>query len=365
MISRPIFIFVFLLFSQNLFAQEHILNPGTNLSRVLFDTTMQPGVSCYRIPALVTATNGDLLAAIDERVPSCGDLKWSEDINIVLRRSKDNGETWLPIERVADFPIGKSASDPSMIVDVETGDIILFYNYMDHTVEKDVYYLHAMRSSDYGATWTDPVDITGQIAKPEWHNDFKFITSGRGMQTSNGKLVHTLVNLDHGMHLFASDDHGESWYLIDTPISPADESKIIELADGSWMVNARANGTGFRQVHTSQDEGQSWKSWTDSILVDPGCNASIIVYNTVIDGEEKELLIFCNAYSATNRQNLTVRISSDRGQTWAHEKVIYPGGSAYSSMSILADGDIGVLFEKDEYQENVFVRFSLDWLIGR
>ena len=49
----------------------------------LFNTKMQAGVSCYRIPAIITAPNGDLVAAIDERVPSCGDLKWSKDINIV------------------------------------------------------------------------------------------------------------------------------------------------------------------------------------------------------------------------------------------------------------------------------------------
>jgi len=60
--------------------------------------------------------------------------------------------------------------------------------------------------------------LTSQITKSEWHNDFKFITSGRGIKTSSGKLIHTLVNLENGLHLFGSDDHGESWYLIDVPI---------------------------------------------------------------------------------------------------------------------------------------------------
>lgn len=31
----------------------------------LFNNKMQPNVSCYRIPAIVTAPNGDLIAAID------------------------------------------------------------------------------------------------------------------------------------------------------------------------------------------------------------------------------------------------------------------------------------------------------------
>jgi sialidase-1 len=114
----------------------------------LFNTTMNRDVSCYRIPALATAPNGDLIAAIDERVPSCGDLKWSKNINIVIRRSSDNGRTWSAIEKIVDFPLGKSASDPSMIVDAVTNEIFLFYNYMDLDKEKDVYYLHVVKSVD-------------------------------------------------------------------------------------------------------------------------------------------------------------------------------------------------------------------------
>mgnify|MGYP001791342622 CR=1 FL=1 len=328
----------------------------------LFDAKPPTGVSCYRIPAIVTAPNGDLVAAIDERVPSCGDLKWSNDINIVIRRSADNGDSWTEIETVVDYPWGKSASDPSMIVDNVTGAIFLFFNFMDLDLEKDIYYLKVIKSTDNGQTWSTPIDITTQITKPEWHNDFKFITSGRGIQTSSGKLLHTLVNLENSLHLFGSDDHGENWYLIDTPITPGDESKIVELADGTWMINSRVNDQGIRFVHTSTDKGATWHSKPDASLVDPGCNASIIRYTSVEEGADKNRLLFSNAKSKDNRRNITVRISYDEGQSWTEGKTIYGGSSAYSSLSILANGDIGLLFEKDDYQENVFVRFSLHWL---
>ncbi len=59
---------------------------------------------------------------------------------------------------------------------------------------------------------------------------------------------------------------------------------------------------------------------------------------------------------------MTVRISYDEGATWTEGKTIYTGGSAYSSLTILENGEIGLFFEKDDYKENVFVRFSLDWL---
>jgi sialidase-1 len=143
-----------------------------------------------------------------------------------------------------------------------------------------------------------------QIAKPEWKNDFKFITSGTGIFTRTGKMLHCLVNINRGLYVFGSNDHGKSWYFIDTPIKPADESKIVELADGSWMINSRVNGLGMRYVHVSMDEGK----------------------------------------------------------TWSEGKIIYPGSSAYSSLVILKNGDIGLFFEKEQHKENPFLSFSLKWL---
>ena len=343
--------------NQDVQAQDDILK-----FKNLFDSNMKPGISCFRIPSIITAPNGDLIVAIDERVPSCGDLKWSNDINIVLRRSSDNGESWTKIETVVDYPLGKSASDPSMIVDMDRGEIFLFFNFMDLVNEKNIYYLKFIKSIDNGKSWSSPIDITSQITKPEWHNDFKFITSGRGIQTRSGKLLHTLVNLENGLHLFGSDDHGENWYLIDTPIKPGNESKIVELADGTWMINSRLNGKGIRFVHTSTDQGATWLSKPDSTLIDPGCNASIIRYTNINDGADKNRLLFSNAKMEDKRINMALRISYDEGKNWTEGKTIYKEGSAYSSMSILANGDIGLFFEKDDYKENVFVRISLEWL---
>ncbi len=344
--------------------QEELPSLSEGLDQVhdLFNASNNPDIACYRIPSVVTATNGDLVTAIDERVPSCDDLRGSRDINIVVRRSQDQGKSWTDIERVADFPDGLSASDPSMIVDMETGEIFLFYNYMDLDKEKDVYYLHVMKSQDHGKSWSKPQDITSQISKEKWHKDFKFITSGRGIQTRTGTLLHCMVIVDHGTHIFGSDDHGKTWYLIDTPIKPGDESKVVELADGRWMVNSRINDKGKRYVHISADQGKTWDSKPAPELIDPGCNGSIIRYTSVEEGHDKNRLLFANPKSKKHRVNLTVRISYDEGLSWTEGKTIYPGGSAYSSLTVLENGQIGLFFEKDFYTENTFVSFSLDWL---
>jgi len=172
-----------------------------------------------------------------------------------------------------------------------------------------------------------------------------------------------MVNIDRGLHVFGSNDHGKTWFFIDNPITPADESKIVELANGDLMINSRVNkNEGKRYVHISSDEGATWKTLPEPNLIDPGCNASIIRYTSVEDGFEKNRLLFSNAKSDKERVNMTVRLSYDEGKTWTEGKTIYEGGSAYSSLTILKNGDIGLFFEKDDYKKNTFVSFSLKWL---
>jgi len=320
----------------------------------LFDTSMNNEVFCYRIPSIVTTTNGTLIAAIDERNNSCGDLKWNRDINIVIRKSFDDGKTWTKIEKIVDYPLGRSASDPSMIVDKKTNEIFLFFNYMDLDNAKDIYRFMIIKSSDDGENWSEPVEITNNIIKKGWEKDFMFITSGRGIQTKDGTLLHCLVNLNKGTHVFGSKDHGKSWFLIDTPISPGDESKIVELSNGNWLVNSRVNSNDSRYSHISKDNGQTWATYKNKDLQDPGCNASLVNYD--------ELLLFTNAFDSKYRKNLSLSISKDQGKTWAKNQTIYAGESAYSSITKLKNGDIGVFFEKDNYTKNVFVRIPKSWL---
>lgn len=313
------------------------------------------GKVCYRIPSIMTANEGTIIAAADERIAKCDDLRTHEDINIVVRLSHDNGETWTEEKRVVDFPLNESASDPSMILDKETGVIFLFYNYMNLETEKDIYYLHYVKSLDNGLTWSKPVDITPQITKPEWKNHFKFIASGRGCQTKQGDLLHCLVDLQQGVIVFGSSDHGETWFFVDSPVHPADESKIVELPDGTWLINSRVQGAGMRYIHTSTDNGLTWISKADSMLPDPACNAEVLL--------TKDWMLFSNAFSKTNRENLCISVSQDWGKSWILRKIVYEGGAAYSALTELKNGDICVLYEREDYTKIVFDKFTVNQLI--
>ncbi len=243
-----------------------------------------------------------------------------------------------------------------MIVDRFTNEIFLFFNYMDLDNAKDVYRLMLIKSLDEGENWSKPIDITNQITKKEWRNDFMFITSGRGTQTKEGTLLHCLVNLNNGTHVFGSNDHGKNWFLFETPLKPGDESKIVELNNGNWLVNSRVNSNGFRYSHLSKNNGLTWESYKNNDLIDPGCNASILNY-------DDNFLLFSNAYNSSSRKNLSISLSKDSGKNWIKSKTIYSGESAYSSMIKLKNGDIGLFFEKDNYTKNVFVRVPVSWIL--
>lgn len=348
---------------------SHIATPHSPqdlpIATTVFSKDLRAGVACYRIPALMTASDGTLVAVADERVDSCGDMDKNRDINIVLRRSRDSGTTWSPPMTVVDYPDGITASDPSLIADSVTGALWLFYNYMDHNTAPGIYRLHCTKSHDVGLSWDTPVDITAQVTKPEWHRDFHFITSGNGIQTRDGRLLHTLVT-GQGCYVITSDDHGAHWSLRDTLLTPGDESRIVELDDGSWMVNTRVDGRhDMRYAHVSSDLGRTWESRPEPALVDPACNAGLLTMASNGSDNAPTLLLFSNANSADQRANLSIRHSRDNGTTWSKGKTVYAGAAAYSVLAALPGGGVGLLFEKDDYEDIAFARLSLDWITSR
>ncbi|WP_231782324.1 sialidase family protein [Winkia neuii] len=98
-------------------------NPG---EIALFDLGYE-GAASYRIPAIIRTQSGTLIASADQRVPNAYDSP--NDINLVVRRSSDNGKTWKPLQKLVDLPgEGKKAAsviDSSLVQDRKSGRITL------------------------------------------------------------------------------------------------------------------------------------------------------------------------------------------------------------------------------------------------
>lgn len=350
------------------------------------------GVLNFRIPALAVAPNGDLLAAFDKR-PVHGDSPAPN--SIWQRRSRDGGLTWEEPTVVragleSEVPGEKLGySDPSYVVDTETGTIFLFCVFSKDTgvwnsaygnddADRQVMSANLSVSHDSGETW-EHRSVT-EIVKPE---DCRatFASSGAGIQlrygAHKGRLIQQYAgffrSVGGGEHVSAysvySDDHGETWTM-GTPVgTEMDENKVAELSDGTVMMNSREHvRTGHRWVALSHDGGETYQDLhRDPSLVDPGNNAQLSrAYPEAPQGSAKaKVLLFSHADHVPNaRLNGTVEISADDGATWERGRVFAPGACQYSVIIPVGRDEFLLAYEGE--QETIMIaRLDMDWILSR
>ena len=333
------------------------------------------GYRTFRIPSLVLTRTGTLLAFAEARRNGPAD---AGDIDLVLKRSRDGGASWSPMQIVGDNG-PNTFGNPCALVDRRTGVVWLLSTQNAGTDrEKDIVdgtsagsrTVWAMKSDDDGATWSAPVEITASVKRPDW--TWYATGPGVGIQTRTGRLVIPANHAEAGTgtsrsHLFFSDDDGRSWRLGASAEAGTNESQVVELADGRLMLNMRNHPPkpeNFRLVATSRDGGRTLSAARpDRELIEPPAQASLIRLTTARDGSRNRLL-FANPAS-TRRERLTVRVSYDEGRTWTASRVVHDGPAAYSSLAVLPDSSIGLLFEggsSSPYEKIALARFTLEWL---
>lgn len=350
------------------------------------------GVKNFRIPALAVTADGDLLAAFDKR-PEHGDSPAPN--SIWQRRSRDGGITWEEPTEVrqgleSDVPGEKLGySDPSYVVDVETGTIFLFCvfskdtgvwngEYGNDDADRGVMSANLSISRDSGETW-EHRSLT-EIVKPE-NCRATFATSGAGIQLRYGKHRGRLIQQyagffrndtggeDVSAYSVYSDDHGETWTM-GTPVgTEMDENKVAELSDGTVMMNSREHvRTGCRWVALSHDGGETWENLhRDPTLVDPGNNAQLSrAYPEAPQGSAKaKVLLFSHADHVPNdRVNGTVEISTDDGATWERKRVFAPGACQYSVIIAVGRDEFLLAYEGEE-ETIMIARLDMDWILSR
>jgi sialidase-1 len=329
------------------------------------------GITQFRIPALITTKKGTLLAVCDARVDREGDPP--NNVDQVLRQSVDQGKTWSALRTILDFPNKEGAGDPQLVQDPKTERIFLFYGYCpgrNELIDAPIMLgrhlsLQFIYSDDEGNHWSLPVVAEYGLKQNGWHSLWP--GPGRGTVLKNGTLVVPVSGYDTEnifSHFLYSSDHGQSWNISGRIGVGINEATLVELADGTLLVNAR-NDTKKRAIVTSTDQGATWSEiFYHPDLIEPTCQASLIKAKW----KKKDVLIFSNPNDLVKRQNLTVKISFDEGTTWPLTKVIHHGPSAYSCLTVLKNGNIGLLYENgvhNAYEKISFIDFSLDSLTSR
>lgn len=326
------------------------------------------GAAAFRIPGLVTTNKGTLLGVYDVRYNSSVDLQ--EHIDIGLSRSIDGGKTWekmrLPLAfgEYGGLPAAQNGvGDPSILVDTKTNTIWIIAAWthgmgnqrawwssqqgmdVNHTAQ-----LVLVKSTDDGKTWSEPINITEQVKHPEWY--FLLQGPGRGITMEDGTLVFPIqyIGKDRipNAGIMYSKDRGETWTIHNHARTNTTEAQVTEVVPGTLMLNMRDNRGGSRAVYTTSDLGMTWKEHESSrtALPEPVCMASLISVKAADNILGKDILIFSNPNTTNARKNITIKISLDGGNTWAHQLLLDEGENwGYSCLTMVDKETIGILYE--------------------
>jgi sialidase-1 len=339
-------------------------------------TSGEGGYHTYRIPAIVRAQDGSLLAFCEGRKKGGGD---SGDIDLLLKRSGDQGRTWGPAQVVWD-DAGNTCGNPCPVVDRESGTIwlLLTWNRGDDVerniiarTSHDTRRIFVTHSQDQGRTWAQPVEITPAVKRPDW--TWYATGPGAGIQIEHGahrgRLVIPCDHIEGGSkryysHIIFSDDHGKTWQLGGrTPQDQVNECEVVELTGQRLLLNMRNydRTKQTRQQAISRDGGATWAGQRHvPELVEPICQASIRRL-TWPEAGRSGLLLFSNPASL-KREKLTVYTSADEGSSWRPLLQLHGGPAAYSCLVALSATDAGCLYERGDkraYERITFARFPV------
>lgn len=326
----------------------------------------QAGVNTYRIPSLLVAPDGSLLAFAEARKESQHD---ASPTDLVLRRSRDGGRSWFATQILVRGVGREALMNPCPVVDRVRGVILLVCQKANQKGEN--HHEHVLlTSADNGVSWSEPAPMAGTI---QGYDDRFNPGPGVGLQMRSGRLIipgyagEPSDDFDEEWYarVLYSDDGGLHWTMGPAVPELSDESQAVELRDGTLMLNMRGNmGRSCRGVALSRDGGESWSEFRwDRALNECPCQASMLRYGKVA-GSGKELLLFANPdnrgekFNVVERTHLTVRWSIDDGKTWAGRRLIHAGPASYSGLVRLPDGDVGLVFEGGEKHRREWIRFA-------
>ena len=367
--------------------------------------TPGPNGHPYRIPAIVTTANGYVFAINDFR-PCGGDIG-NGDVDLVMRYSATAGSDWDgyswtdPItivdgeghaahDRGETWKVG--FGDPAVVADRETNEILVMSvcgnrlcwngNYGAGEGENPNRIARIYITYDEATgRWVvgDPKEVTYDIypkfkdENGKVHVGSMFIGAGRIAQSSRIKVgthyriycavwaVETGSSRYHNYAIY-SDDFGKSWNVLgelgwdNCPAKYGNEPKCEELPDGSVLLSSRKGYGRYFNVYRYTDVTTGEGAWMGEVSTDAVGDLKWGSNDT--NGEPLRIgnVLFQSAPTGNGRSDVAVfyKVLSNDPADYTPTKLskgwtkipVSDKSSAYTSMTILPDGNIGLYYEE-------------------
>ena len=370
----------------------------------------------YRIPAIATLKNGTILTIADHRpsgydvgansnngkvdiyarigsIDPNGNYTWTANNDIVNYTGSDKIQ-------IANGDSSYGYGDAAVVVDSESGEVLLLcvgatkgHKYGANNSAEGYDCVRFTGSAD-GKTWTmDNTKLTSKVksAVNTSITEF-FFASGRLLQSTKIKvgthyrIYGAILAYQSGDKNFVvySDDFGKNWTRLGSSTSccqGGNEAKLVELDNGDLILSSRTGGGRYYNVFTYSDK-TNWASgsWeytgkpSSSWFSDPevkaelsdgsSCNGEFILYKGVTrksDNAKVDILLQ-SLPTGSNRSKVSVyyqEINSSSTPTaktiaknWTKGIEVDDAESAYSTMTILPNGEIGFLYEDEYFTSN-------------
>ena len=341
--------------------------------------------AAFRIPGLVQTKKGTLIGCFDARYDNEVDL--CRDIDVAAVRSTDGGQTWtMPAVNMDSGPgMANGCGDPCILQDkkgrIWMQALACHFAPGARAINASGTGTDAARtgqwemvySDDDGKSWSQIKNVTSQVKKDEWN--LILAGPGNGICTSKGVIVFPAQIWQHNAKpncrstICYSKDGGKTWKMGEGVPEKTSECQVVELADGSLMLNCRNEAyTGKRVVYITKDLGESWEAHETNrtTLNDPTCQASLVAVETKKYGR---LLLFSNPW-IHGRSNMSIRASQDEGVTWS-QGVLYDARNCmgYSCVALTDPDHVGIIYEtchnngETNYRGIGFIRLPLESIV--
>ena len=366
----------------------------TSVEQPLFQTHLGDSIP-YRIPAIATASNGNLIAVSDYRYCG-GDIGFGR-VDLHYRISDDNGLHWSPEMTMAegdgvDGSVRCGYGDAAIVADSRSQEVLVVcvtgntvYGHST-TTRQNPNRVAVIRSYDNGETWNAPEEITESIYSLFDKSALGpvqslFFGSGRICQSRIVKvgkyyrIYAALCARPGGNRVVYSDDFGRTWNALgnidESPAPQGDEPKIEELPNGDVVLSSRAWGGRHFNIFNYISRRKATGLWQEVVASQEqeggvvakqnACNGEILIINTIDQSKGKTIPVaFQSVPLGPGRYRVGIYYKplhssydyvtpATFATGWEGPYVVSEINSAYSTMCQQSDGRIAFFYEEETY----------------